>query len=164
MNVYDDSYIDYAVVEVGAGEQYFAKDYDRVHCKHGRYIGYPGGADYMCPECESGRDTPVDFPAVAIWLHFPIGEHEWDKTLFKTRYALSGLLEDSMLFNTAGDMSKKMADDDKRYPYVELEFYIEGDWMTEEEADEYDARDFFTHKGEELAQMLIEIASKWVLK
>jgi len=45
------------VVEVAPGEEYFAEDFDRVHCRHGHYVGYPGGADYMCPACEMGWDT-----------------------------------------------------------------------------------------------------------
>ncbi len=45
------------VVQVGFGEEYFAEDYSRVHCKHGAYIGYPGGADYICGACEDGFDT-----------------------------------------------------------------------------------------------------------
>jgi len=31
-------------------------DYDLTHCKHGTYIGYPGGPDYMCGRCEMGDD------------------------------------------------------------------------------------------------------------
>jgi hypothetical protein len=27
---------------------------DETHCEHGTYIGYPGGADYMCQWCEDG--------------------------------------------------------------------------------------------------------------
>ena len=27
---------------------------DSTHCVHGTYIGYPGGADYMCGWCEDG--------------------------------------------------------------------------------------------------------------
>lgn len=25
---------------------------DETHCEHGTYIGYPGGADYLCGWCE----------------------------------------------------------------------------------------------------------------
>lgn len=33
-----------------------AQDYasDRDYCRHGRYVGNPWGADYMCGYCESG--------------------------------------------------------------------------------------------------------------
>jgi hypothetical protein len=27
---------------------------DETHCEHGTYIGYPGGADYLCGWCEDG--------------------------------------------------------------------------------------------------------------
>lgn len=37
---------------------YLSADYDRVHCKHGNFIGYPGGADYMCGYCEDGVEPP----------------------------------------------------------------------------------------------------------
>ncbi len=26
----------------------------RTHCKHGTYVGHPGGPDYMCGYCEDG--------------------------------------------------------------------------------------------------------------
>jgi len=45
------------VVDMGGGEEYFAQDYDQVHCRHGNYIGYPGGADFMCPHCEMGENV-----------------------------------------------------------------------------------------------------------
>lgn len=28
---------------------------DETHCRHGVYVGTPGGADYMCGACEDGR-------------------------------------------------------------------------------------------------------------
>lgn len=45
------------VVDLGGGEEYFASDYDQVHCRHGAYVGYPGGADHLCFECEMGYNT-----------------------------------------------------------------------------------------------------------
>lgn len=30
------------------------------YCKHGSYIGTPGGADYLCGACESGADTFIE--------------------------------------------------------------------------------------------------------
>lgn len=45
------------VIQVSSTEEYFAEDYGRVHCKHGTYIGYPGGADYICGPCEDGYNT-----------------------------------------------------------------------------------------------------------
>ena len=44
------------VVDLGGGEEYFAEDRDQVYCRHGKYIGYPGGVDYICPYCEDGAD------------------------------------------------------------------------------------------------------------
>lgn len=34
-------------------DQYYASQ-GRYYCKHGVYIGSPGGADYMCGACEDG--------------------------------------------------------------------------------------------------------------
>lgn len=45
------------VVQVSSTEEYFAEDRDIVYCKHGTYIGYPGGPDYICGACENGHDT-----------------------------------------------------------------------------------------------------------
>ena len=39
------------------GEGYFEEDRESVYCMHGNYVGYPGGADYMCPYCEDGANT-----------------------------------------------------------------------------------------------------------
>lgn len=44
------------VVDLGGGEEYFAEDRDQVYCRHGKYIGYPGGADHICHYCEEGAD------------------------------------------------------------------------------------------------------------
>lgn len=166
MNMHDDSYIDdpAIVVDLGGGEEYFAEDYDIVHCRHGRYIGYPSGADYMCPECESGRDTPIEYPAMAVLLYVKPENGNWERTEYKTRYALRGLLEDSMLLDTAAKFGKKMADAGKDAPYVEIEFYVEGDWATEQEAQEYNTSEFFTDGCAELAQTLLDIAGAWRLK
>lgn len=54
------------VVDLGGGEEYFASDYDRVHCRHGSYIGYPGGRDILCHECEMGWDTLYEAPCYYI--------------------------------------------------------------------------------------------------
>lgn len=45
---------DNSVVDLGGGEEYFAEDYNQVHCIHGSYVGYPGGADHICGLCEDG--------------------------------------------------------------------------------------------------------------
>ena len=45
-----------AVTSDPDGEGYFADDYDQTHCRHGVYVGYPGGPDYMCPYCEGGYE------------------------------------------------------------------------------------------------------------
>jgi hypothetical protein len=42
----------------GADDEYFMEDYDDVHCVHGAFIGYPGGADFMCGLCENGQVFP----------------------------------------------------------------------------------------------------------
>lgn len=41
-------------VQISSTEEYFADDFEKVHCKHGTYIGYPGGPDYICGACEMG--------------------------------------------------------------------------------------------------------------
>ena len=46
----------YETIEVASGEEYFAEDRDQVYCRHGKYIGYPGGVDYICPYCEDGAN------------------------------------------------------------------------------------------------------------
>lgn len=45
------------VIQVSSTEEYFAEDRDQVYCLHGKYIGYPGGVDYICPYCEDGANT-----------------------------------------------------------------------------------------------------------
>ena len=47
------------VIRVSGSEEYFAEDRDQVHCKHGTYIGYPVGPDFMCGACENGQDTLI---------------------------------------------------------------------------------------------------------
>lgn len=44
------------VIQVSDTEEYFAEDRDQVYCLHGKYIGYPGGVDFICPYCEDGAD------------------------------------------------------------------------------------------------------------
>lgn len=39
-------------------------------CRHGRYIGTPGGADYMCQLCELGFDRWVADPLWGVMLTF----------------------------------------------------------------------------------------------
>lgn len=31
------------------------------HCKHGTYVGTPGGPDHLCGDCEDGRPAPRRF-------------------------------------------------------------------------------------------------------
>jgi hypothetical protein len=50
-----------AVTSDPDGEGYFAGVYGQTHCRHGVYVGYPGGPDYMCPYCEGGYE-PEPFP------------------------------------------------------------------------------------------------------
>lgn len=56
------------VTRVSSTEEYFTEDYDRVHCKHGQYIGYPGGPDYMCHYCEMGYDRIAHYPELTIYI------------------------------------------------------------------------------------------------
>jgi hypothetical protein len=37
--------------------------YGGSYCRHGVYVGTPGGADYMCGRCEMGDDDDDDGPA-----------------------------------------------------------------------------------------------------
>ena len=37
-------------------------EYGNVTCVHGMNLGTPGGADFMCGECESGFDKRVECP------------------------------------------------------------------------------------------------------
>lgn len=34
--------------------------HDTTHCIHGNYIGYPGGPDYMCQNCEDGNNIKLE--------------------------------------------------------------------------------------------------------
>ena len=38
----------------------------RTHCKHGVYVGHPGGPDYMCGYCEDGV-TDEEWEAHKKW-------------------------------------------------------------------------------------------------
>lgn len=60
---------DFQVVDLGGGEEYFADDYDQVHCIHGSYIGYPGGADYICGMCEDGLHILVTVVSIELQLY-----------------------------------------------------------------------------------------------
>lgn len=40
------------------------------YCKHGVYVGTPGGPDYMCGYCESGLDVWHDDPGYIFALTF----------------------------------------------------------------------------------------------
>ena len=62
------------VTDLGNGEEYFSEDFDRVHCRHGFYIGYPGGADHMCPACEMGWDTLYTYHRLHLGIEFTPGE------------------------------------------------------------------------------------------
>jgi len=41
-------------IPVSNDDGYFIDDRDSVYCKHGNYVGYPGGIDYICHACEEG--------------------------------------------------------------------------------------------------------------
>lgn len=54
------------VTQVSSTEEYFTADRDQVHCKHGSYIGYAGGADYICSHCEDGHDAIAELVQYVI--------------------------------------------------------------------------------------------------
>jgi hypothetical protein len=58
-------------IEVNStGEGYFSEDRNTVYCQHGTYIGYPGGADYMCFYCEQGLNTLDSYVEYSLlYLH-----------------------------------------------------------------------------------------------
>jgi hypothetical protein len=68
------------VVDLGGGEEYFAEDRDQVYCRHGKYIGYPGGVDYICPYCEDGADI------LAYALRYNI-DINWDPNAPQDEYS-----------------------------------------------------------------------------
>lgn len=68
------------VVDLGGGEEYFAEDRDQVYCRHGKYIGYPGGVDYICPYCEDGADI------LAYALRYNI-DINWDPNAHQDEYS-----------------------------------------------------------------------------
>lgn len=80
------------------GEQYFAEDRAKVHCVHGTYVGYPGGADYLCQYCENGEYTLVANKVADLYLTPPGGvevkhrryfiENEEDSQLLGMDYQL----------------------------------------------------------------------------
>lgn len=49
----DDEYIQ-GLVDAGYDPAHDDPDDDRNYCVHGRYIGPPGGIDYICGYCEEG--------------------------------------------------------------------------------------------------------------
>jgi hypothetical protein len=64
-----DDYPD-TVGDPGAPDEYFAEDYDKVHCRpHGTFIGYPGGADFMCPMCEGGYIYPKEGAKWVLYIY-----------------------------------------------------------------------------------------------
>lgn len=62
----------------GSDSEYFAGDYSKVHCMHGRFIGYPGGADFICPYCEDGA-TVLEHRMVARLEYTRSGASEWEQ-------------------------------------------------------------------------------------
>lgn len=63
-------------VEISSVDGYFSEDREQVYCKHGQYIGYPGGADYMCHHCEMGHDTLFTDTMYQVVTHIDNGEDE----------------------------------------------------------------------------------------
>lgn len=64
------------VVDLGGGEEYFVEDRDQVYCKHGSYIGYPGGPDYICGPCEDGLDTLLTGVQVTLYYRIRINQDD----------------------------------------------------------------------------------------
>ena len=49
---------------------YFDRDYPDTHCKpHGAFVGYPGGADYMCGLCEDGLTKWIADPEFMLQIN-----------------------------------------------------------------------------------------------
>lgn len=89
---HDDQY----VVNLGGGEEYYAADWDLVHCRHGKYIGYPGGADILCAYCEDGA-TELEHRMVAK-LKYAIAGDEWqEEYTFATCYTPEGMAQHNEL-------------------------------------------------------------------
>ena len=73
----------------GSDSEYFQEDYDTVHCMHGAFIGYPGGADYMCGLCENGQYYPKQANKWTLYVYGKkIGSvyrkeeaNKWDKLI-----------------------------------------------------------------------------------
>lgn len=52
------------------------------YCRHGRYIGSPGGPDYMCGYCESGDEPPTDAELAVMRVNKMLKiEGEFDKAV-----------------------------------------------------------------------------------
>ena len=82
------------VVQVSSTEEYFVEDRDQVYCKHGTYVGYPGGPDYICGACEMGYG--VIYRGLKALLRYRIWYPEkglwgiWNE--IATSYSLGGIL------------------------------------------------------------------------
>lgn len=101
------------VVKLGMDAEYFASDYDQVHCKHGVFIGYPGGADHMCGDCEAGHDTQYEGTLYVIM---------WGEEQLNVMYRLAEV-EDWLA--SINQIIEDHNDDDPRDPIV----YVEGTYM-----------------------------------
>lgn len=51
------------------------------YCVHGKWLGYPGGPDYMCGLCEEGRTVQVQLPK---WEMYRVDRGE--RRLLRTFY------------------------------------------------------------------------------
>ena len=88
------------VIRVSSTEEYFAGDREQVYCKHGTYIGYPGGADYMCGACENGLNTLCTGLQIDLEIRFRFSnESGWSEWVRIDRvYSLAGIRKfDAML-------------------------------------------------------------------
>lgn len=75
----------------GSDSEYFAEDYDSVHCRHGRFIGYPGGADFICGLCEDGA-TKLEHRMVARLEYTDAAESWWKgSNTLDTVYSTEGI-------------------------------------------------------------------------
>lgn len=79
----------------GSDSEYFAEDHDQVYCVHGVFIGYPGGADFICGLCEDGA-TELEHRMVARLCYTVPEDPDWPY-VFSTHYSAAGMQKDNDL-------------------------------------------------------------------
>lgn len=92
----------------GSDSEYFVEDRDSVYCQHGRFVGYPGGADFICGYCEDGANTleyrmyaRLEYTVEDDWfdgghvlatVYTPEGIHKWDEFIYMWKATGGGAL------------------------------------------------------------------------